>query len=219
MDNHSNHKQAGEFVHQMSVQRRHKAMGFYLIALGFVVGVLLIIVLFKPFGLGFLLGLVGGVSAYYFWKKGQYWMRRSDQALVGAKAEQEVEVILQLLTGKNWKIEYNLRLKRGGDADVVLCSPQENWYVIDVKSHKGIIIREKNHLKRVKGRQVYDFNEGDLLTKVRGQAAEVAKLKQAQWVTPMLCFTQAKVKISKNYINGIYIVEKTDLIGILEKLG
>ena len=68
MDNHSNHKQAGEFVHQMSVQRRHKAMGFYLIALGFVVGVLLIIVLFKPFGLGFLLGLVGGVSSYYFWK-------------------------------------------------------------------------------------------------------------------------------------------------------
>ncbi len=214
-----NKQKAGEFVRQMSVQRRHKAMRFYLISLGFVGGILLTLLVFEPFSFGFLLGLGGGVGAYYFWKKGQYWMRRYEQALVGANAEQEVEVILRFLANKSWEIEYNLPLKRWGDADVVLFSPQGNWYVIDVKSHKGIIIREKNFIKRVKGHQVYDFYEGNLLTKVRGQAAAVAKLKEVKWVTPMLCFTQAKVKISKNNIKGIYVVEKTDLIEILETLG
>ncbi|ERT07067.1 nuclease-related domain protein [Lyngbya aestuarii BL J] len=218
MKNNSNNKKAGEFVHQMSVQRRQKAIRFYLIALGFVGGVLLVFLIFDPLGLGFLLGLGGGIGAYYFWKKGQYWMRRSDQALVGAKAEQEVAVILQLLTGKNWQIEYNLPLKRWGDADVVLCSRQRNWYVIDVKSHKGRIVSKDNYLKRDNGRQIYDFSEGNLLSKVRGQAAEVRQLKQAKWVTPLLCFTQAQVKIDQNNINGVYIVEKTDLIRILEKL-
>lgn len=137
---------------------------------------------------------------------------------MGAKAEQEVAVILQVLTSKNWQIEYNLRLKRWGDADIVLYSPKKNWYVIDVKSHKGRIVREKNQLKRYKGRYVYEFSEGDLLSKVRGQAVEVARLKQAKWVTPILCFTRAEVQMPKNNINWVYIVDKKDLIRVLEKL-
>ena len=218
MKNHSKNKQPGEFVRQMSLQRRQKAMGFYGMGLGLVFGVGLIFLLFQPSGVGFLLCLVGGVTAYFFWKKGEYWMRRSDQALVGAKAEQEVAVILQVLTSKNWQIEYNLRLKRWGDADIVLYSPKKNWYVIDVKSHKGRIVREKNQLKRYKGRYVSEFSEGDLLSKVRGQAVEVARLKQAKWVTPILCFTRAEVQIPKNNVNRVYIVDKKDLIRILEKL-
>ncbi|MEB3279894.1 MAG: nuclease-related domain-containing protein [Lyngbya sp.] len=218
MKKHSKNQKAGEFVRKMSLQRRQKAMAFYGVGLGLLVGVALIFLVFQASSIGFLLGLIGGVAAYYFWKKGKYWMRRSEQALMGAKAEQEVAVILQLLSSKNWQIEYNLPLKRWGDADVVLCSPRGNWYVIDVKSHKGRIIRENHHLKRGKGRNIYDFSEGDLLEKVRGQATDVARLKQAKWVIPILCFTQAKVQVSKNNINGVYVVEKTDLIRILEKL-
>jgi hypothetical protein len=162
-----------------------------------------------------------GIASYGFWQKGEYWMRRSEQALVGAKAEQEVAVILNALSSKSsnyWKIEYNFPLKRWGDADVVLCSPEKNWYVVDVKSHKGKMINQDHRLKRVKGRRIYDFSEGDLLSKVRGQAADVARLKQVRWVTPILCFTQAQVKIPRNQIDGVYIVEKTDLIQILEDL-
>ncbi|WP_413167224.1 nuclease-related domain-containing protein [Capilliphycus salinus ALCB114379] len=218
MKKHSENQKAGEFVRQMSLDRRQKAMGFYGIGLLFLVGVGLIFFVFKTSGIGLLLAVAGGVAAYYYWKKGEYWMRRSEQALKGAEAEQEVAVILRLLNIKNWQIEYNLPLKRGGDADVVLCSPRGNWYVIDVKSHRGRILRENNRLKRAKGNKVYDFSEGDLLSKVRGQASEVARLKQVKWVVPLLCFTRAKVVFSKNNINGVYVVEKTDLIRMLEKL-
>ncbi|MGB3191545.1 MAG: nuclease-related domain-containing protein [Limnoraphis sp.] len=218
MTKHSQNKKPGEFVRQMSLDRRQKAMGFYGIGLFFLVGVGLIFLVFKISDVGLFLGVAGGVAAYYYWKKGEYWMRRSEQALQGAKAEQEVAVILRILTAKNWQVEYNLPLKRWGDADVVLCSPRGNWYVIDVKSHRGRIVRENNQLKRAKGDNIYDFYEGDLLSKVRGQASEVARLKQVKWVIPMLCFTQAKVVFSKNNINGVYVVEKIDLIRILEKL-
>ncbi|MEL7035320.1 MAG: nuclease-related domain-containing protein [Cyanobacteria bacterium J06592_8] len=220
MKNH-NQPQAGEFVRQMSVQRRQKAIRFYGMGLGCLIGGVLFLLIFKLSGIGLLFALVGGIASYGFWQKGEYWMRRSEQALMGAKAEQEVAVILNALSSKSsnhWQIEYNFPLKRWGDADVVLCSSEKNWYVVDVKSHKGKMINQDNRLKRVKGRRIYDFSEGDLLSKVRGQAADVARLKQVRWVTPILCFTQAQVKIPRNQIDDVYIVEKTDLIRILEDL-
>ena len=218
MKKHSNHKKAGEFVRKMSLQRRQKAMGSYGIGLGLLVGVPLIFLLFKASALGFLLAVAGAVGAYYYWKKGENLMRSSERAFRGAEAEREVAAILEVLTSKNWQIEYNLRVKRWGDVDAVLCSPKGNWYAIDVKSHRGIIVRDNNQLKRARGREVYDFYEGDLLAKVRGQAAEVARLKQVKWVVPLLCFTRAKVGISKNNINGVHVVDKNNLIPTLETL-
>ncbi|MDY7020986.1 MAG: nuclease-related domain-containing protein [Cyanobacteriota bacterium] len=217
MKNH-NKQQAGEFVRQMSVRRRHKAICFYGIGFCCSIGMVLFLSIFQLSGIGLLFGLFAGIAAYSFWQKGKYWMRRSEQALVGAKAEQEVAVILSALSSNYWQIEYNFPLKRWGDADVVLCSPQKNWYVVDVKSHKGKMINQDERLKRMKGRRIYDFSEGDLLSKVRGQAADVARLKQAKWVTAILCFTQAQVKIPQNQMGGVYIVEKIDLIRILEDL-
>lgn len=38
----------------------------------------------------------------------------------------------------------------------------------------------------------YDFEEGDLIGKVKGQAKEVKSLKGARWVTAMLGFTKGE---------------------------
>ncbi|MBH8562461.1 NERD domain-containing protein [Nostoc sp. CENA67] len=210
--------QVGDFVRKLGQQRRQQALLHYLGVIGALLSVELLFNVLGTSGLGILFYVVGFVSAYYLYSNGNKLMRRATDAHNGAAAENEVAKELSLLERKQWQLEYNLKIQRWGDADVVLRSPCGHWYVIDVKSHKGTKVYENGRLKKRFGNKIYDFKEGDIIAKVKGQAAAVARKKGASWVTPLLCFTQSDIDIPGNQAKGVHIVTKNDLINTLLRL-
>lgn len=168
-------------------------------------------------GIGLLVYGGCGLAAYSLLRQGKRFMQRADNALAGARAEGEVAALVHLLVAQGWQVEHNLALQ-WGDADVVLQSPQGYSFVVDVKSHQGSIVLEGDSLKRRLGNQTYEFQEGDLLKKARGQAFEIQNRKQVKWVVPLLCFTQAKVQLKQQPIQGVYITSKQNLVDTLVSL-
>lgn len=208
----------GENIRKLGQQRHQSALLHYALAAGVLFGAVLFFVTNGTSLLGLLLSIGGLTGSYYLYCSGQHLMKRAKDAQRGAKAEKEVAALLRPLERKGWQVEYNLRIRRWGDADVVLRSPKGNWYVVDVKSHGGTKIYESGRLRKRYGRNTYDFEEGDLIAKVKGQAKEVKSLKAARWVTPMLCFTKGDVDISNNEIAGVYVVNITSINSILSHL-
>ncbi|MGL5083056.1 MAG: nuclease-related domain-containing protein [Microcoleaceae cyanobacterium] len=208
---------AGEFVRAMSFQYRRRGVWHYFRATGVIIGLVLMFPALKLSRVGLL--IYGGclVAAYSLLREGQRSMQRADNALAGARAEGEVAALVHLLVVQGWHVEHNFILK-WGDADVVLQSPLGNSFVIDVKSHRGTIILDGDYLKRRMGDGTYDFQEGNLINKVKGQAVETKRLKQLGWVTALLCFTQAEIQIKEQPIQGVYVVSKQNLIDILRRL-
>ncbi len=211
-------KKPGESIRKLANERHQSAMWRYAFAVVFLLGSVLLFSTFGTFLLGILLSLGGLVTSYYLYSSGQHLMKRSGDAKRGAKAETEVAELLRPLERKGWQVEYNLRIRRWGDADVVLYSPKGKWYVVDVKSHGGTKIYEDGRLRKRYGRETYDFKEGDLMGKVKGQAKEVGSLKGVRWVTPLLCFTKGDVNIPSNEVNGVYVVNSTKLLSALIQL-
>ena len=187
----------------------------YVLAVLVLMGIVLLFSVFSTSFVGMLLSLGGLVGSYYLYRNGQHLMKRAGDAQRGAMAETEVATLLRPLKFQGWQIEYNLRIRRWGDADVVLHSPQDNWYVVDVKSHSGTKVYESGRLRKRYGRNTFDFNEGDLIGKIKGQATEVKHLKSARWVTALLCFTKGNIDIPNNEVGGVYIVNATDLVNTL----
>lgn len=182
---------------------------------GVLIATVWLFIIFSTSAVGILLSLTGVVSSYYLYCRGRYFQKRALDAQRGAKAETDVANLLDVLESRRWQIEYNLKIKRWGDADVVLYSPKGNWYVVDVKSHGGTKISENGHLRRRYGKKIVDFKEGNLIRKVKGQAREVKLLKGASWVTAMLCFTRGGVDISDSEVSGVYVVSAGDLVDTL----
>lgn len=204
----------------MSQTRHRSAISRYVYSVAVLIGTILLISIFRISLLGIVIAFGGLVASYYLYRNGQYLMKRASDAQRGARAETEVAALLDALKYKGWEIEYNLPIRKCGDADVVLHSPEDNWYVIDVKSHSGTKVYEGGRLRKRYGRNTYDFQEGDLLRKVKGQAKEVRNLKRVRWVTPILCFTRGDIDISSNVVSGVYVVNGKDLVSnllLLEK--
>ncbi|MEH2160705.1 MAG: nuclease-related domain-containing protein [Nostoc sp.] len=208
-------KQPGEQIRKLVNERRQSAMLSYAFAVLVLMGTVLLFSIFRTSFVGMLLSLGALVGSSYLYRNGQHLMRRAGDAQRGATAETEVAKLLRLLEHQGWKLEYNLRIRRWGDADVVLHSPQSKWYVVDVKSHSGTKVYESGRLRKRYGRNTFDFNEGDLIAKVKGQATEVKHLKSARWVTALLCFTKGNVNISSNQVDGVYVVNADDLVNTL----
>lgn len=208
----------GENIRKLGRERHQSALLRYALAVAVLISTVILFVTNNTFSLGLLLSLGGLASSYYLYRSGRHLTKRAEDAQRGAKAEKDVAALLRPLQRQGWHIEYNLRIKRWGDADLVLHSPKGNWYVIDVKSHGGTKVYEGSRLRKRYGRNTYDFEEGDLIGKVKGQAKEVKSLKGARWVTAMLCFTKGDVDISSNEITGVYIVNTTNLLSILSQL-
>ncbi|BAY08232.1 nuclease-related domain-containing protein [Calothrix sp. NIES-2098] len=208
----------GDNIHKLGQKRHQSALLRYALALAILVGTVLLFVTNSTSYLRLLLLLAGFTSSYYLYCSGRHLTKRAGDAQRGAKAEKEVAALLRPLQRQGWQIEYNLPIKRWGDADLVLHSPKGNWYVIDVKSHGGTKVYENGHLRKRYGKDTYDFEEGDLIGKVKGQAQEVKSLKSARWVTAMLCFTKGDVDIFCNEITGVYIVNTINLLSILLQL-
>jgi Nuclease-related domain len=211
-------KLPGEQVRKLGKERYHSAIQRYVFALAIFLGTVLLLTVTGISVLGILISLGGLGISYYLYRNGQHLMKRAADAQRGAQAETDVAELLRPLGYKKWQVEFNLKIKKWGDADVVLFSPKGNWYVIDVKSHGGTKVYESGRLRKRYGRNIYDFKEGDLISKVKGQATEVKHLKGAEWVTALLCFTKGSVNIPSNDINGVYVVGAGNLVDILLQL-
>lgn len=211
-------KKPGEYIRKLARKRTRSAMIRYFLAAGVSIFTVWLFIIFSTSSAAILILLAGIGGSYYLCRTGRYFQKRALDAQRGAKAETDVADLLDVLELKKWHIEYNLRIKIWGDADIVLHSPQGKCYVVDVKSHGGTKISENGRLRRRYGKNIHDFREGDLIHKVKGQAKEVRKLKGVEWVTAILCFTRGGVNISDNELNGVYVVDARDLVDILLRL-
>ena len=211
-------KQPGEYIRKLARKRKLSAVIRYFLAAGVSIATVWLFIIYSTSSAAILILLAGIGSSYYLYRSGKYFQKRALDARRGAKAETDVADLLDVLQLKRWQIEYNLRIQRWGDADIVLHSPKGKWYVVDVKSHGGTKISESGRLRRRYGKNIYDFREGDLIHKVKGQAKEVRKLKGVNWVTAILCFTRGGVNIIGDELNGIYVVDSRNLVDILLRL-
>lgn len=210
---------AGMRIRQLAHERRSKALARFGGAFSLVVSPFLILLLISiPSRLGILIVLGCWVGAALLYQQGQQLWIKANQADQGAHGEEEIARLLKPLERQGWIIEYNVPLKRWGDADVFLCSPKSNYFVIDVKSNKGRVFFDGAMLKRRYGKQVHDFNNGkNLLQAVKGQASALKQMKRVSFVQPIICFTQANLeKIKQNkQINGVYVVNAVNLLSLL----
>ncbi|BAY46071.1 hypothetical protein SAMD00079811_36780 [Scytonema sp. HK-05] len=176
-------KQPGEYIRKLGEERRQSAILLYALAVGVLIGTVLLFSILRTSSLKVLLSLGGLVGSYYLYCNGQHLVKRAGDAQRGAIAETEVAALLRSLERQGWQVEYNIPIKRWGDADVVSHSPKGNWYVVDVKSHGGTKVYESDRLRKRYGRNTYDFKEGDLIEKVKGQAKEVRRniFNGARW--------------------------------------
>ena len=211
-------KQPGEYIRKLARKRKLSAMVRYFLAAGVSIATIWLFLIFASSSAAIIILLIGISGSYYLYRSGKYFDKRALDARRGAKAETDVADLLHVSELQKWQIEYNLRIRRWGDADIVLHSPKGNWYVVDVKSHGGTKISEDGRLRRRYGKNIYDFREGDLIHKVKGQAREVRKLKGASWTTAILCFTRGGVNIAGDEINGTYVVDSRKLVDVLLRL-
>lgn len=210
---------AGRRIRQLAREHRSGALARFGGAFSLAVPPLLILLLIPTTsGLGVLVVLGCWVGAALLYQQGQQLWIKANQADQGADGEEEVERLLKPLERQGWRIEYNVPLKRWGDADVFLRSPRGNYFVVDVKSNKGRIFFDGAMLKRRYGKQVHDLNNGkNLLKAVKGQASTLKDMNRVSFVQPIICFTQAnleKIEQSKQ-INGVYVVDAVNLLSLL----
>lgn len=204
-------QKAGRTIGQLAQERRNKALQQFGTA-----GVLVLVsIIVSPRlgALGILVVLGVGVYSWHLIVEGCKFWKMADRAEQGAKGEEIVGLLLKELEQAGWKIQYNLPIPRLGDADVFLSSPKDNHFVVDVKSHSGEVFFENGVLKKRFGNTVYSF-EKDFLAKVMQQALTVKTIKGLKFVTPILCFTEARLDIGtvNNKARGVYVMKKEALV-------
>jgi Nuclease-related domain len=156
------------------------------------------------------LGLVS--NGIFLWK-------RANHADQGAKGEEDTAQAIVQLEQEGWRIDYGMRFSNKlGDADIVCISPQNKAYVIDVKSHKGEVTTDGRQLYRRMGKTTYPF-EKNFLEQAMKQALQVKKQKGLGFVTPIVAFSDAKVLVSSDKLQNVYVVEKARLVALLKSLG
>ncbi len=128
----------------------------------------------------------------------------------GGRAEDRVADLLSEFRDSGWKIEQNVLLPREGDVDFVVTSPNQIVFAIDVKSHAGIITENDRQLLR-------DDKplDKDVIASVRRQAALVSSQKGCGIVVPVIAFTRAKLSLSNETVDGVYVTKANQLIETL----
>jgi hypothetical protein len=147
-------RQPGEHIRQLGEQRQQSAMLHYALTIVAFIGGIFLFSAFNHSFLGIIFLVGGFATGCHLCKNAKYLMKRAGDAERGAQAETQVASLLLPLHRKGWKIEYNLQIKKLGDADVVLCSPKENWFVVDVKSHGGTKVYKDGRLRKQYGKKL-----------------------------------------------------------------
>jgi len=205
----------GAYVRRLATQRRLKAVFHFGVAVMFLLAPFFVSVAFQvPVGPLVYLLCLGAATWLGF--NGRYLLNRAKGADQGARAEEQVSRLLAPLEKEGWHIEYNLKLPYGGDVDAFLMSPKSNAYIVEVKSHAGEIVFDRNQLKRRRGHPL----EKDFIKQVLRQVMAVKKLKRLRWVTALLTFTRARVNIDQpdSKVRDVYVVEGIFLLQRLRQL-
>ncbi len=136
-----------------------------------------------------------------------------------SQGETPTKISLSDLQQQGWKITYNLLLPNLGEVDVFLQSPNGNYFLVDVHSCRGEVFFDEGVLKRRDGTSVSIF-EQDLLQQVVDQALAVKNAQRLNFVTPILCFTEAKLSIEtvNNKARDVYVVKQEALVRKLLRL-
>ncbi|MDZ4836345.1 MAG: nuclease-related domain-containing protein [Candidatus Melainabacteria bacterium] len=134
----------------------------------------------------------------------------AERAEKGGRAEDQVAEILGALKDSGWHVEQNVLIPRRGDVDFVVTSPNQKVFAIDVKSHAGIITERDRQLLR-------DDKplDNDFIANVRQQASLISSQRGCGIVIPVLAFTRAKLKLSEETVDGVYVIRTSRLIETL----
>lgn len=147
------------------------------------------------------------------------------------RSESDLNALLKLLRKelKGWQFEARVVLpsdnpKAKGDIDVIAISPDDNYFVIELKSHIGEVLwnSETNTIYRRfdSDSEAKPFKEGDLLGKMWGQARRLEKHKNLSRLPErILVFWRAWVRIPENdrIKQGVLISSKKRLVRDLKK--
>jgi Holliday junction resolvase-like predicted endonuclease len=161
------------------------------------------------FSLAVPLYLVGLVAGLVLFLRGRKLFRQAARADQGAKGEEAVaKILMQLPSG--WKTEFNRQVPGVGDVDVIVCSPRGKTWTVDVKAHQGEIIEKEGNLYKVLGRNIYPMQK-DFIAAAKRQAALVRNMDNLRYVTPVICFSSAKVEIEHS-VQGVYVISRSELL-------
>lgn len=202
----------GQNVRRMAQQRRFKATKSLLLA-----GMCIVIPFFIP-AASIWVHLGGFALAGPKLWQARSLLIRAKQADQGAAGEEEIARLLAALKTKKWQIEYGIVDRSVGDVDVFLLSPKGKAFTIDVKSHRGTVCSDGKQLYRQYGQDRKSF-EKDFLKQAKRQALTIKELKQLRFVTPIVAFSNARVNVGKEPIEGVYVVGKQELLNCLRSLG
>lgn len=131
----------------------------------------------------------------------------------GGQAEDRVGELLSPLKESGWQIEKNVLLPSEGDMDFVVTSPNRKVFAIDVKSHGGVITERDQQLVRED-----KALERDFIAIIRRQAAIISSLRNCGQVVPIIAFTRARLSLSDETVDGVYVIRVAALIETLMKI-
>ena len=212
MDN----NQAGRNIRELALNRRIKAISYFISAFFVFFGSFVVILNFKFSPIFYLLFMI---IALWLIANGAYLWKRANHADQGAKGEEDIAQALSILESQGWQLEYGMRLGNGvGDLDVFCVSPNGKAFAIEVKSHRGEVISDGQELFRRMGNKKYPF-EKNFITQTMKQALKIKQQKDLDFVIPILAFSTARVSIQGDKFKNVYIVEKAKLVSLLKSLG
>ncbi|MEM1367262.1 MAG: nuclease-related domain-containing protein [Cyanobacteria bacterium P01_H01_bin.15] len=210
---------AGQPIRALARRRRRRANNYLLSAgaLG-ILTLILALLLWSRLLLQMLVisgGLVGALSLA---GKGSQFLVAAERADQGAAAEEAIAELVKPLQAQGWQLEFNVRLRRWGDADIVATTPAGRCFVIDVKSHRGLVTSRHKELVRRQGNYEYPFKK-NLLSVVKGQAKVLAQARELSYVTPILCFSAAELAghLCRGRFQGVIVTKGSRLVRYLEK--
>ena len=151
-------------------------------------------------------------EANRLWNESQKYYR-------GACGEEKTQQVLEPLIQSGWMREYNLILPQGGDIDVWLRSPKGSNFILEVKSHRTVVVLEGDVLKSESDDGKRTNFKKDFLAQIATQKKAIKKAKKLTKVTGVVVFSRAKVKLSnKKKIRDAYVMELGDLVSRLQEL-
>jgi Holliday junction resolvase-like predicted endonuclease len=199
---------AGRNIRAMAWEYRWQGACSWALAAG-CVGATVGLPVLLNFSLAVPLYWVGLGVGLVFCFRGSMLFRQAARADQGAKGEEEIAKILRQLPS-GWKTEFNRRVYGVGDVDVILTSPTGKTWTVDIKSQRGTIIEKQGKLYKVLGRNTYALKK-DFIAAAKRQALLVRSMDNLRYVTPVICFSSAKVQIEHS-IEGVYVISRFELL-------
>lgn len=138
----------------------------------------------------------------------------SRRAQQGADGEQEIANMLMPLP-PSWLVQRNITLPGCGDIDFVIRSPEGKFFAIEVKSHRGSVVRRGDRLCRWQNFQCVEFEKNFVVQTLLQAIALRKMLSPNSFVTAILVFSDAKVLLQENRIKHVHILSKEELVQFL----